>query len=136
MSSLIKTRVRRGPKAKSIAVLPRSLIALNLPQVSAPTEWIDEDIEEVQRKKKKLRKSFTREFKLCAITIVYGSRINAKGCEVPAVVTVFSHFFFFLMSSIVYEIESLLFLQLSQIPILYFVVELLSTSFLRVAHLY
>ena len=95
MSSLIKTRVRRGPKAKSIAVLPRSLIALNLPQVSAPTEWIDEDIEEVQRKKKKLRKSFTREFKLCAITIVYGSRINAKGCEVPAVVTVFSHFFFF-----------------------------------------
>jgi len=41
-------------------------------------------VEVAPRGKKKLRKSFTREFKLRAITMVYGTRINAKGTEVPA----------------------------------------------------
>ena len=46
MSSSIKARVRRGPKAKSIAALPRSLTALNLPKTSwsPATEWVDEEV--------------------------------------------------------------------------------------------
>ena len=56
MSSSTKARVRRGLKAKSIAVLPRSLTALNLPKTSAATEWVDEDIDvvEVATRKKKI----------------------------------------------------------------------------------
>ena len=57
MSSSTKARVRRGPKAKSIAVLPRSLTALNLPKTSwsATMEWVDEDrdVVEVATRKKK-----------------------------------------------------------------------------------
>ena len=85
MSPSTKARVRRGrPKAKSIAVLPRSQMALNLPKMSAATEWIDEDIDMVEvatRGKIKLQKSFTREFKLPVITMICK---NAKGREVPA----------------------------------------------------
>ena len=71
MSSSTKARVRRRPKAKSIAVLPHSLTTLNLPKTSAATECVDEDIDVLEvatsKKKKKLRKPFTREFKLRAI---------------------------------------------------------------------
>ena len=83
MSSSTKARIRRGHKAKSIAELPCSLTAFNLSNTPAVTEWVDE-VDVAPRKKKKLRKSFTREFKLGAITMVYGIRINAKGTEVPA----------------------------------------------------
>jgi len=79
MSSSMKARVRRRPKAKSIAVLPRSLTALNLPKTSAATEWVDEDIDVMVSKKKKLRKSFTREFKLCAITMVLQLEASSHG---------------------------------------------------------
>ena len=47
--------------------------SLNL-QVDTTPEWVDEDVLEVEdpakKKIKKLRKSFTREFKLRAITLV------------------------------------------------------------------
>ena len=56
----------KSSTSKSIAVLPRSLTVLNLPKMSAATEWVDEDIDvvEVATMKKQLRESFTREFKL------------------------------------------------------------------------
>ena len=50
----MKARIRRGPKAKSIAVLLCSPAALNLPKTSAATEWVDEDIDVVVRKKEEI----------------------------------------------------------------------------------
>ena len=68
MSSPAKIRVRPGPKAKSTTLKPRSLTSLKLqkvPRIDIATEWVDEDVMVATSKKpKKLRKSFTREFKL------------------------------------------------------------------------
>ena len=79
MSSPAKIRVRPRPKAKSTALKPRSLTALKLhkaPEIDA-TEWVDEDVMVLKSKKaKKLRKSFTREFKLRAISLVSSNRMN------------------------------------------------------------
>jgi len=75
MSSPAKIRVRPGPKAKSTALKPRSLTALKLhkaPEIDA-TEWVPKS-----KKAKKLRKTFTREFKLRAISLVSSNRMSVQ----------------------------------------------------------
>jgi len=81
-------KVRPGRKAKSTAVRPRSLTSLNL-QVDKTPEWVDEGVLEAEspakKKDKKLRKSFTREFKLRAITLVNSNRMHmTSGPTEPA----------------------------------------------------
>ncbi|KAF8436117.1 hypothetical protein BGX38DRAFT_1274662 [Terfezia claveryi] len=86
MSSM-KVRVRPGPRAKSTALQPCSLTSLKVrkPRDEAEnvaSEWVDEDVSEVSKKTKKTRKSWTREFKLRAITMVHSSRVNkGNGCK-------------------------------------------------------
>ena len=80
-------KARSGRKAKSTALQPRSLTLLNLP-VDTTSEWVDEDVLEVEgpakKKTKKLRKSFTREFKLKAVTLVSKNRMHmTSGSKVP-----------------------------------------------------
>ncbi|KAF8444369.1 hypothetical protein BGX38DRAFT_1143614 [Terfezia claveryi] len=96
--SSAKVRVRPGPKAKSTALQPRSLTSLNVRKpkkvnrdegVDVASEWVDENVSKVSKKsrktQKKTRKSWTREFKLRAITMVnnnssgHGTRSN--GCR-------------------------------------------------------
>ncbi|KAF8424841.1 hypothetical protein EV426DRAFT_641955 [Tirmania nivea] len=89
--SSAKVRVRPGPKAKSTTLQPRSLTSLNVrkpkkvnrdEEENMASEWVDEDVSEVSKKPRKTRKSWTREFKLRAITMVHSSRVNkGNGCK-------------------------------------------------------
>lgn len=64
---MVKVRVP-GPKPKRVVLKPRGLNSLNWQEVSAP---------------RKTRKSYTREFKLQALSMLQETRVNDDGEVVP-----------------------------------------------------
>jgi len=69
---------RTGPKAKSTALQPRSVSSLDLPSYSTTLGEEDEVENRNPRHTRPRRKSYTREFKLKALSMLQGYRTDLK----------------------------------------------------------